>query len=61
MEKNNKEKSTEDPREILVEKLIMEELLNAEDFIVLLERVQEEFKRTFSYIDKKDKTTKERY
>lgn len=39
--------SIETPRSLMVEKLIMEELLNADDFNILLKTVQEEFERTF--------------
>lgn len=35
------------PRTIMVEKLIMNELLNSQDFMVLLETAKEEFIRTF--------------
>ena len=37
----------ETPRTAMVEKLIMGEELNAEDFKILLKTVQEEFERTF--------------
>lgn len=39
--------SVETPRSLMVEKLIMEEMLNADDFNILLKTVQEEFERTF--------------
>ena len=51
--KNNKEKledsdSIESQKSAVAEKLIMEELLNADDFNILLKTVQKEFERTFS-------------
>ena len=39
--------SIENKRSAVAEKLIMEELLNADDFNILLKTVQEEFERTF--------------
>jgi len=36
------------PRTQLVEKLIMNEVLNSQDFLTLLETTTEEFKRTFA-------------
>lgn len=50
--KNNKEKledsdSIESQKSAVAEKIIMEELLNADDFNILLKTVQEEFERTF--------------
>ena len=49
--KNNKEKledsdSIESQKSAVAEKIIMEELLNAEDFNVLLKTIQVEFERT---------------
>lgn len=44
----------ETPRTLMVEKLIMNELLNAEEFDVLLQTTQEEFRRTFGYTNKND-------
>lgn len=38
----------ETPRTIMVEKLIMNEYLNSQDFLTLLETTAEEFKRTFA-------------
>lgn len=37
----------ETPRELLLEKLIMNELLNSKEFNTLLEITQEEFQKTF--------------
>lgn len=47
--KNKKEKIEDsNSRGAVAEKLIMEELLNADDFNILLKTIQEEFERTFS-------------
>lgn len=53
---NNKEylDYTETPRTAMVEKLIMGEELNAENFNILLKTVQEEFERTFTILAKDD-------
>lgn len=50
MKRKNKKEKIEDSnsRSAVAEKLIMEELLNADDFNVLLKTVQEEFERTFA-------------
>ena len=49
MKRKNKKEKLEDlySRSAVAEKLIMEELLNADDFNILLKTVQEEFERTF--------------
>ncbi|MBR3882128.1 MAG: hypothetical protein IKJ36_02550 [Clostridia bacterium] len=57
--KNNKEKledsdSIESQKSAVAEKLIMEELLNADDFNVLLKTIQEEFERTFGITTKEE-------
>ena len=57
--KNNKEKledsdSIESQKSAVAEKLIMEELLNADDFNVLLKTIQEEFERTFGIPTKEE-------
>ena len=57
--KNNKEKledsdSIESQRSAVAEKIIMEELLNADDFNVLLKTIQEEFERTFGISTKEE-------
>lgn len=57
--KNNKEKledsnSIESQKSAVAEKLIMEELLNAEDFNVLLKTIREEFERTFGIPTKEE-------
>lgn len=57
--KNNKEKledsdSIESQKSAVAEKIIMEELLNAEDFNVLLKTIQEEFERTFGILTKEE-------
>ena len=44
----------ETPRTAMVEKLIMGEELNAEDFNILLKTVQEEFERTFTIPTKEE-------
>lgn len=41
------ELSNELKRELVAEKIIMNELLNAEEFNILLETTQREFKKTF--------------
>lgn len=51
-DKNRTSNSTERKVEQVAEKLIMEELLNADDFITLLEATQKEFKRTFGIMSK---------
>ena len=50
MKRKNKKENIEDSnsRGAVAEKLIMEELLNADDFNILLKTIQEEFERTFS-------------
>lgn len=50
MKRKNKKEKLEDSnsRSAVAEKLIMEELLNADDFNILLKTVQKEFERTFS-------------
>ena len=58
--KNNKEKLEdsdyiENQKSAVAEKIIMEELLNAEDFNVLLKTIQEEFERTFGIPTKEEK------
>lgn len=50
----NKLDYLETPRTLMVEKLIMNELLNAEEFDVLLQTTQEEFRRTFGFTNKTD-------
>lgn len=52
--KENKLDYLETPRTLMVEKLIMNELLNAEEFDVLLQTMQEEFRRTFTCTKKDD-------
>ena len=49
----------ETPRTAMVEKLIMGEELNAEDFRILLKTVQEEFERTFTIPTKKEEKSNE--
>lgn len=49
----------ETPRTAMVEKLIMGEELNAEDFNILLKTVQEEFERTFGIPTKEEEKTNE--
>jgi hypothetical protein len=49
----------ETPRTAMVEKLIMGEELNAEDFNILLKTVQEEFERTFTITTKEEEKTNE--
>lgn len=49
----------ETPRTAMVEKLIMGEELNAEDFNVLLKTVQEEFEKTFGIPTKEEEKTNE--
>lgn len=57
---NNKDLDyIETPRTAMVEKLIMGEELNAEDFNILLKTVQEEFERTFSIPTKEEEKTNE--
>ena len=50
MKRKNKKENIEDSnsRGAVAEKIIMEELLNADDFNILLKTIQEEFERTFS-------------
>ena len=50
MKRKNKKETIEDSnsRGAVAEKIIMEELLNADDFNILLKTIQEEFERTFS-------------
>lgn len=49
MKRKNKKENVEDSnsRGAVAEKIIMEELLNANDFNILLKTIQEEFERTF--------------
>lgn len=49
MKRKNKKENIEDSnsRGAVAEKIIMEELLNADDFNILLKTIQEEFERTF--------------
>ena len=49
----------ETPRTAMIEKLIMGEELNAEDFNILLKTVQEEFERTFTISTKEEEKTNE--
>ena len=49
----------ETPRTAMVEKLIMGEELNAEDFNILLKTVQEEFERTFTIHTKEGEKSNE--
>ena len=49
----------ETPRTAMIEKLIMGEELNAEDFNILLKTVQEEFERTFTITTKEEEKTNE--
>ena len=49
----------ETPRTAMVEKLIMGEELNAEDFNILLKTVQEEFERTFTIPPKEEEKSNE--
>ena len=49
----------ETPRTAMVEKLIMGEELNAEDFNILLKTVQEEFERTFTIPTKEEEKSNE--
>lgn len=49
----------ETPRTAMVEKLIMGEELNAEDFNILLKTVQEEFERTFGIPTKEEEKSNE--
>ena len=49
----------ETPRTAMVEKLIMGEELNAEDFNILLKTVQEEFERTFGIPTKEEEKENE--
>ena len=49
----------ETPKTTMVEKLIMGEELNAEDFNILLKTVQEEFERTFTITTKEEEKTNE--
>ena len=49
----------ETPRTAMVEKLIMGEELNAEDFYILLKTVQEEFERTFTIPTKEEEKSNE--
>lgn len=49
----------ETPRTAMVEKLIMGEELNAEDFRILLKTVQEEFERTFTIPTKEEEKSNE--
>lgn len=56
MKRKNKKEKIEDSNSIgaVAEKLIMEELLNADDFNVLLKTIQEEFERTFGISTKEE-------
>ena len=57
---NNKDLDyIETPRTAMVEKLIIGEELNAEDFNILLKTVQEEFERTFTITTKEEEKTNE--
>ena len=57
---NNKDLDyIETPRTAMVEKLIMGEELNAEDFNILLKTVQEEFEKTFGIPTKEEEKTNE--
>ena len=49
----------ETPRTAMVEKLIMGEELNADDFNILLKTVQEEFERTFTIPTKEEEKSNE--
>ena len=49
----------ETPRTAMIEKLIMGEELNAEDFNILLKTVQEEFERTFTIPTKEEEKSNE--
>ena len=49
----------ETPKTTMVEKLIMGEELNAEDFNILLKTVQEEFERTFTISTKEEEKSNE--
>lgn len=49
----------ETPRTAMVEKLIMGEELNAEDFNILLKTVQEEFEKTFGISTKEEEKSNE--
>ena len=49
----------ETPKTAMVEKLIMVEELNVEDFNILLRTVQEEFERTFTITTKEKEKTNE--
>lgn len=49
----------ETPRTAMVEKLIMGEELDAEDFRILLKTVQEEFERTFTIPTKEEEKSNE--
>lgn len=49
----------ETPRTAMVEKLIMGEELNAEDFNILLKTVQEEFERRFTIPTKEEEKANE--
>lgn len=50
---------TETPKTLMTEKLIMNELLNAGDFCILLQTVQDEFKKTFCCSNKESLEEKE--
>ena len=49
----------ETPKTAMVEKLIMGEELNAEDFNILLKTVQKEFERTFTITTKEEEKSNE--
>lgn len=49
----------ETPKTAMVEKLIMGEELNAEDFKILLKTIQEEFERTFTISTKEEEKSNE--
>ena len=49
----------ETPRTSMVEKLIMREELNAEDFNILLKTIQAEFERTFTIPTKEEEKANE--
>ena len=56
MKRKNKKEKIEGSNSIgaVAEKLIMEELLNADDFNALLKTIQKEFERTFGILTKEE-------
>lgn len=44
----------EPSKELLIDKLVMKEMLNAEEFNTLMKIMQEEFKRTFCISEKSE-------